>query len=194
MREMIRLFVVVAVFSAVAGGLLATVKNATQDKIELQQLKFVKGPTLDRILEGSENDPLNDRFKIKTGDKEMDFFVGEFDGKRNTVAFEVFGKGFGGDLGVMVAVNVNNDEIVGVGVTTHSETPGVGARAKTDPTFSEQFKGMPLEETFKVQPDGGNVDALSGATVTSRGVCGALTKAGDIYKNLKDEIIKKMKA
>lgn len=194
MREMIRLFVVVALFSAVAGGLLATVKGATQEKIELQQLKFVKGPTLDRIMKGAENDPLEDRFKIKYGEKDIDFFVGEFNGKRNTVAFEVFGKGFGGDIGVMVAVNVDTDKIVSVGITTHSETPGLGARAKTDRDFTGQFKGMPLKGSFKVKPDGGDIDALSGATVTSRGVCAALTQAADIYKSLVAEIKNKMKA
>jgi electron transport complex protein RnfG len=194
MREMIRLFVVVALFSAVAGGLLATVRGATQERIELQQLTFVKGPTIDRIMEGCTNKPLDDRFKIKDGEKERDFFVGEFDGKRNTVAFEVFGKGFGGDIGVMVAVNVENDEIVGIGVTTHSETPGLGARAKTDLSFSDQFKGMSLKDPFKVKSDGGNIDALSGATVTSRGVCAAVTEASDIYKSLKDKIMKNIKA
>ena len=46
--------------------------------------------------------------------------------KRNTVAFESSGGGFGGDIGVIVAVNVETDEIVGIAVTTHTETPGVG--------------------------------------------------------------------
>ena len=192
MREMIRLFVVVAIFSAVAGGLLATVRGATKERIEIQQLTFVKGPTIDQILEGCSNKPLDDRFKIKDGDKEIDFFVGEFDGNRNTVAFEVFGKGFGGDIGVMVAVNLESDEIVGIGVTTHSETPGLGSRAKSDPSFSAQFKGMSLKDPFKVKADGGEIDAVSGATITSRGVCAALSDSADIYTRLKDEILKKV--
>ncbi|MFC1534826.1 RnfABCDGE type electron transport complex subunit G [Thermodesulfobacteriota bacterium] len=194
MREMIRLFIVVVVFSAVAGGLLATVRGATQERIERQQLKFVKGPTIDQILEGCSNKPLDDRFKIKDGDKEIDFFIGEFDGKRNTVAFEVFGKGFGGNIGVMIAVNLENDEIVGIGVTTHSETPGLGSRAKTEPAFSEQFKGMSIKDPFKVKADDGAIDAVSGATVTSRGICAAIMDSADIYKRRKDEIIKKIEA
>ena len=191
---MIKLFVVVTLFSCVAGGLLAGVRGATQEKIEIQQLKFVKGPTIDLIMEGCSNKPLDDRFKIKDGEKEIDMFVGEFDGKRNTIAFESFGKGFGGDLGVMVAVNVERDEIVGIGVTTHSETPGVGSRAKTDPAFTAQFKGMSINDPFKVKPDGGDIDALSGATITSRGVCAAVMDSAETYKRLKDEILKKIKA
>lgn len=185
--------VVLTVLSFVSGGLLAYVKDGTKDKIEVQQLTFVKGPAIKAILKGATNDPIKDRFKLKDGDTEQSFFVGVFDGKPDTVAFESSGKGFGGDLGLMVGVNLEDDKIVGVGVTTHSETPGVGSRAKTDPTFVAQFPGQPIAETFKVKADGGQVDALSGATVTSRGVSAALTEAGKIYEKLKPQIADKAK-
>jgi electron transport complex protein RnfG len=192
MREMIKLFVIVALFSTVSGGVLATVNEATKDKIELQELTFVKGPAIDNILSGCSNNPLNDKFKLKDGEKEIDFFIGEFDGKRNTIAFETIGKGFGGDIGMMVAFNLDNDEIVGMAVTTHSESPGLGSRAKTDPSFSEQFKGMTIDGKFAIKADGGDIDALSGATVTSRGVAAAVKDSIDIYKRLKDKIIKEI--
>ncbi|MFY9707833.1 MAG: RnfABCDGE type electron transport complex subunit G [Desulfobacterales bacterium] len=193
MREMIQMVVVLTVLSFVSGGLLAYVKDGTKDKIEFQQLTFVKGPAIKAILKGATNDPITDRFKLKDGDVERSFFVGVFDGKPKIVAFESSGKGFGGDLGLMVGVNLEDGKIAGVGVTTHSETPGVGSRAKTDPTFVAQFSGQPIAETFKVKPDGGQVDALSGATVTSRGVSAALTEAGKIYEKLKPQIADKAK-
>ncbi|MGA8241231.1 MAG: RnfABCDGE type electron transport complex subunit G [Desulfobacterales bacterium] len=193
MREMIQMVVVLTVLSFVSGGLLAYVKDGTKDKIEVQQLNFVKGPAIKAILKGATNDPIKDRFKLKDGDTEQSFFVGVFDGKPDTVAFESSGKGFGGDLGLMVGVNLEDDKIVGVGVTTHSETPGVGSRAKSDPSFVAQFPGQSIAETFKVKADGGQVDALSGATVTSRGVSAALTEAGKIYEKLKPQIADKAK-
>ena len=194
MREMIKLFLVIVIFSALSGGLLATLRGATKDRIEYQKLKFVKGPTIQQILEGCSNDPLVDRFKIADGKEERSFFVGEFDGKRNTVAFEGFGKGFGGDIGVIVAVNLEDDKIVGVGVTTHSETPGVGARTKSDPAFAAQFKGLSIKEPVKVKADGGNIDAVSGATISSRGVCGTVAALAEIYLRLKSQITEKIKA
>ncbi len=127
MREMIQMVVVLTILSCVSGGLLAYIKNGTKEQIEYQQLVFVKGPAIRAILEGSANDPITDRFKIEDGDTERSFFVGVFDGKADTVTFETSGKGFGGDIGVMVGVNIEDDNIVGVGVTTHSETPGIGA-------------------------------------------------------------------
>jgi len=192
MREMVNLFIAVLIFSTVSGGLLAFVKGSTQERITNQQLKFVKGPAIEQILEGCTNEPITDRFTLTDGDAERIFFVGEFEGKRNTVAFESSGGGFGGDIGVIVAVNVETDDIVGVAVTTHSETPGLGSRAKTDPSFYAQFKGLPIKDTFSVKPDGGQIDAVSGATVTSRGVCGAVTDSSAVYFRLKEEVVKKL--
>jgi electron transport complex protein RnfG len=193
MRELIKMVVVLTVLSAFSGGLLASLRDGTKDRIEYQQLKFVKGPAILDIFKGATNNPIVDRFKIKDGDVERSFFIGKFEGKPDEVAFESYGKGFGGDIGLMVGVNPSTDKIVGVGVTTMSETPGVGSRAKTDPDFVAQFAGKPMIETFKVKADGGQVDALSGATVTSRGVSAGLTDAGSIYKRLKPKITEKLK-
>jgi len=190
MREMIKLFVIVTLFSGISGGLLASVKSATQERIELQQLTYVKGPAITQILEGCTNNPLDDRFKLNDNGRSIDFFIGEFEGKRNTIVFENNGKGFGGDIGVMVAFNTDTDEIAGIGITTHSETPGIGSRTKTDPSFGRQFKGMSIDSVFKVKADGGDIDAISGATVSSRGVSGAVAEAVELYKRHKDEIVK----
>jgi electron transport complex protein RnfG len=193
MREMIKMVVVLTILSSFSGGLLAAIRNNTKARIEYQQLKFVKGPAIRSILQGCSNDPIVDRFKIKDGDVERSFFVCIADGKPRAVALESFGKGFGGDIGVMVGVNVKEDTIAGVGVTTHSETPGVGSRVKTEPDFTDQFEGLPLTDGFKVKPDGGQVDALSGATVTSRGVAAALTDAAGIYGRVKPRLEEKLK-
>ncbi len=192
MKEMIKMVVVLTVLAAFSGGLLAAIKDGTAENIEKQKLTFVKGPAIHQILEAASNDPIADRFKLKDGDTERSFFVGVLDGKPEAVAFETFGKGFGGDVGVMVGVDVDTDKIIGMAVTTHQETPGVGARAKTDKAFQAQFTGMDFKGTFKVKADGGQVDALSGATVTSRGVSSALTQAVQIYDRLKPEVKAKL--
>lgn len=194
MREMIQMVVVLTLLSSVSGGLLAAIKNNTEERIAYQQLKFVKGPAIRSILEGSSNDPITDRFTLKDGEVQRSFFVGVFDGQPNAVAFETSGKGYGGDVGLMVGVDIVDDTLLGVGVTTHAETPGVGARAKTDPAFAAQFKGMPFEGEFKVMSDGGQVDALSGATITSRAVSSALTDAVDIYERMKPQLAEQLQS
>jgi len=194
MRDIIQMIVVLALLGAASGGGLALVKSGTAEKIEFQQLTFVKGPAIKAIMEGCTNDPLIDRFKITHGDSEKSFYVGVYDGKPTGVAFETSGKGFGGDLGVMMGVNLETGQLLGVGVTTHSETPGLGSRAKDDPAFGAQFKEMLVDQSFSVKTDGGGVDAVSGATITSQGVCGALNDGVKVYTELKPKIEEQLKA
>ena len=194
MGEMIKMIVVLTFLSSFSGGLLAYVKENTEKRIENQVLQLVKGPTIKGIFKDAENDPMTDRFTIERDKQKLTFFVAKIDGKAQTVAFESSGKGYGGDVGLMVAVDVSTDKIYGVGVTTHSETAGLGSRAKDDPSFATQFAGQPILETIQVAGDGGKINALSGATITSRAVCAAASQAGETYKRLKPEIEEKLKS
>jgi len=194
MREMIKLLAIVLIFSAVSGGLLAALHGGTLERIEYQELLYVRGPALKQVMEGSSNDPLTDRFKLTDGEEERAFFAGVFDGKANVVAFESFGKGYEDEIGVIVGVNLETDKIVGIGITTNKETPGVGKRIETDSGFKSQFEGLSIKDPFKIRGDGGQVDAVSGASFSSRGVCGALNASAELYMRLKADILEKMKA
>ena len=175
------------------GLLLAAIRDNTKDRIENQVLEFVKGPAIRSILEGATNDPIVDRFQLKVDEVEHTFFVGVMDGEPSTVTFETSGKGYGGDVGLMVGIDTKNNRIMGVGVTTHAETPGMGAKAKSDPSFAAQFKELALGEPIKVTSDGGTINAISGATITSRAVTSAATDADGIYQKLKSQIEDKLK-
>jgi len=194
MGDMIKMVVVLTVLSAFSGGLLAAIRDNTKEQIEVQQLTFVKGPAIKEIFKEAGNDPIADRFKIQDGDQERSFFVGVYDGNPKGVALESYGKGYGGDVGLMVGIDTETDKIIAVSVTTHSETPGLGARAKQDPEFVRQFQGLSIEDPVKVNKDGGQINALSGATITSRAVASAATSVGEIYKRLKPEIIENAKS
>ena len=193
MREMIKMVVVLTILSFFSGGVLAYIRNNTQERIENQVLEFVKGPAIRAIFEGAGNNPVADRFTLKDGDVERTFFVGVFDGEPRGVAFETAGKGYGGDVGLMVGIDVKDNQLMGVSVTTHGETPGMGAKAKSDPSFAAQFKGLALEQPVAVTQDGGSISAISGATITSRAVSSAATDADKIYLKLKTQIADKLK-
>ena len=194
MREMVKMILVLTILATFSGSLLAAIHSKTKDRIANQILKFVKGPAIRGIFEEASNDPIVDRFDIKDGDETRSFFVGVFEGEPRAVAFETFGKGgYGGEVGLMVGIDVKEDKLVGVGVTTHAETPGMGAKAETDPSFVAQFEDLSLEDPFKVTQDGGSINALSGATLTSRAVSSAATEASTIYKKLKPQIEAKLK-
>ena len=194
MRELLKMIIVLTVISVCSGGLLAYIQTGTKERIANQVLEFVKGPAIRSILEGAENDPIADRFELTDGDLKHTFFVGDYEGEPRAVTLETFGKGYGGNVGLMVGIDIKENTIKGVGVTTHQETPGMGARAKTDPEFTAQFQGQSIEEPIKVSQDGGTINAISGATITSRAICSAATEAAEIYKNLKPQIEEKLKS
>ena len=193
MREMIKMVIVLTILSCFSGGVLAYLRNSTQERIDNQVLEFVKGPAVRTIFEGADNNPIADRFTLKDGDVERTFFVAVYDGEPRSIAFETSGKGYGGEVGVMVGIDVKDDKLLGVGVTTHAETPGMGAKAKSDPGFVSQFKDLPATKPVKVTADGGSINAISGATITSRAVSAATTDAEKIYEKLKSQIDEKLK-
>lgn len=193
MKEIVKMVVILTILSSFSGGLLAFVKNSTKDKIEYQQLIFEKAPAIKKILPDVSNDPLTDRFKLKDGEKEITFFVGITDGTPAKIVFENFGKGYGGEFGIMVGINIEDNSIEGIGITTHSETPGMGAKAKDEPYFSGAFVSLPANGKVSLRSDGGNIDAITGATITSRAVCNTVSNAGQLYTRFKPQLLDKLK-
>jgi electron transport complex protein RnfG len=185
--------VVLTVLTFVAGGLLAAVKSATELQIENQVLKFLKAPAINDIFPDATNDPVTDRFTVEAENMKLQVFQAKNPDGTNLVAFETKGGGFGGLMGLMVGINVETDKVEGMRMTTHAETPGIGSKAKDDPSFVSQFNGLSINDGFAFQTEGGSISAISGATVTSKGLLVAANKAKDIYTKLKPEIMKNLK-
>lgn len=193
MREMISMIVVLTLLASVSGGLLAAVKSGTELRIEEQILKFQKAPAIESLFTDVTNDPLKERFNLETDEGSFQMFPGRLGDGSKAVAFETSGKGgYGGDIGLMVAFNLDSDKLVGARVTTHAETPGLGSRAKDDLTFVSQFKDKPVDSNLALKADNGSIDAMSGATVTSRAVTRAAILAQELYSQLKPEILKQI--
>lgn len=85
---------------------------------------------------------------------------------------QVAPSGFGGILDIMVGVNTDGT-CSGVSIISHSETSGLGANA-TKEDFRSQFVG---KSNVAVTKDGGEIAALTGATITSRAVCSGVNAA-----------------
>ncbi|MEH0020497.1 MAG: RnfABCDGE type electron transport complex subunit G [Desulfobacter sp.] len=193
MREMISMVVVLTFLTAVSGGLLAAVKSGTQLRIEEQVLKYQQAPAINEIFADVTNDPIGERFNVSTEGISLQVFPGKLEDGATAVAFETKGKGgYGGDIGLMIGINTDNDQIIAARVTTHSETPGLGSRVKDETTFVSQYSDKSLNENFDLKNNDGSIDAISGATITSQAVANAAVLAQDLYKKLKPEILKQI--
>ena len=84
-------------------------------------------------------------------------------------------EGYGGDIVLMVGFAKDKKTVISYKVLQASETPGLGMKLST-PEFSSQFKGKD-GTSLKVKKDGGEIEAITSATITSRAVCNAIADA-----------------
>lgn len=83
--------------------------------------------------------------------------------------------GYGGDITLMVGFKKDRKTVISYKVLAASETPGLGMKLKT-PEFADQFRGKD-GSSLKVKKDGGEIEAITSATITSRAVCRAIEDA-----------------
>lgn len=115
------------------------------------------------------------------------------DGSGETVAYAVStsAAGYGGTIAVMTGIGADGD-IIAVNVYDNSdETPGLGAKTSL-PDFTRQFGGLSADRGVAVSkdigkfPDYSEIDAVTGATISSRGAAAAVSRAIEIYNEVKE--------
>lgn len=188
MREMLKMVLVLSLICGLSGLTLATVRKATKEKIEEQVLTYVQGPAISQVFTNYENNPVKDRKTFDLPEGSITVFPAIKNGELTGVAFERFGTGYGGPVGVMVGISIDGSHVSGIGITTMKETPGLGARA-TEAEYRNQFREQPTESIALAQ-NGGQIQALAGATITSTATVFAVNEAIKIFNQLKDEFPK----
>lgn len=87
-------------------------------------------------------------------------------------AISVSPKGYSGPIDMLVGIDPQG-KVSGVKILNHRETPGLGANI-VRPKFLDQFKGKTLKDPIEPKKD---IDALTGATISSKGVCDGVKEA-----------------
>ena len=108
-----------------------------------------------------------------------------YDAQGNTVgcAINVSALGFGGPIVIKVGFDASGI-IWNSKVLSQAETPGLGAKC-TEASFADQFRQFnPAEKSLKVKKDGGDVDAITASTITSRAYAGGLETAVNVFATI----------
>jgi len=108
-----------------------------------------------------------------------------YDQQGNTVgcAINVAPVGFGGPVVIKVGFDAKG-VICNTKVLSQAETPGLGAKC-VEPAFSDQFKGWdPSARKLAVRKDGGDVDAITASTITSRAYADGLALAVKVFETI----------
>jgi electron transport complex protein RnfG len=192
MRNMIKLIAVLTLTCLLSALGLAYVNRLTEEPIA-EQKRQAKLRAVKAVLPPFDNDPIKEKKELEIKGGKITFYIGKKEGKVIGVAFSQEGEGYGGFIKVMLGITPG-EEISGVEILGHLETPGLGARIE-EPRFKEQFKGKSransklVQGKLAVRKDGGDIEALTGATISPRGVTEALNKGLKIFKEHKERIL-----
>lgn len=157
-----------------------------------ETIKFFENNVMENtsIASTSELKALN--YKVKTGEID-DASLPEYTFRNGVTVIPVYGAGLWGPVWGYVAFDKDGQTIVGAYFDHASETPGLGGKIKDDPAFRDQFKGRKVifgdGDPFAIvkggAPEGKEnaVDAITGATMTSKGLNAALVSWFNAYRN-----------
>lgn len=146
--------------------------------LKARQLVEVKRTlrALKEVLPEFDNDPNSEKFTVE-GFSELEFFPAKKEGQAVGTAIKTYSDdAFTERIWLMVGFDKEN-KIYRVSVLKQRETPGLGTKMK-EPKFRKQFDHKnPVSFEIKVKKDGGDVDAITAATISSRAFCDAVNRA-----------------
>lgn len=189
--------IALTVITLIAGILLGGVYTMTKKPIE-EQNETKKAEAYAAVFEGAKfvpDDVINEKLTayneelaagkvVKANETLSDVVISEImkaqvDGADAGYVVTCAAKGYGGNVTIALGINAEGD-IQGIQITDASnETPGLGQNS-TDPNWNSRFIGMNISQEVAIVKDGsesvenGSVDAISGATITSRAVSRAV--------------------
>lgn len=180
MKDLAKLVLVLFLICLIAGVLLATVNKVTERPIR-EAARQEKLAAIKKVLPEYDNEPDAETARVEHGGRTWTFYVARKNGRFAGAAFEcVSPKGYGGDIAIMAGIDPE-DRVHAIEVLRQKETPGLGAKIK-DKEFKDRFAGRALTSTkWAVRKNGGDIDQITAATISSKAVVEAVRQGIDAY-------------
>ncbi|MFO8088058.1 MAG: RnfABCDGE type electron transport complex subunit G [Bacteroidales bacterium] len=180
--NMLLTLVIVSVLAALALGGVYTATEKPIAKNKEQKLK----EALKNVLPAFDNEIGKDTLTVAVdgSDKKLTFYKAKKEGELVGVAIETYSmQGYSGEIRLMVGFDPQG-VIQNISVLEHKETPGLGDKMeKGKDDWSKDFNGKnPADFSLQVKKDGGDVDAITAATISSRAYCDAVQRAYDAFE------------
>ncbi len=190
MSDNIKTIVTLFLITLISGLLLGAVYGITKEPIALANAETTQGayaellPGADSYIDRTDDLELSEELSSDT-ENTIDGIVEGRDSDGNLIGYVVTvssHEGYSGDIQLTVGYNCEDGELVTTGISflSISETAGLGMNADTD-DFKARYAGKSVDTEFTVTKTGeegdGMIDAISGATVTSNAVTGAVNAA-----------------
>jgi electron transport complex protein RnfG len=168
--------------TAISVALLAYVNELTKEPIAQANAKTLSD-AVSAVVPGFDNDPIAEKKVQAVNGVDYAVYPATKDGQFIGAAVEASSMAFGGELKVLVGFDAEGN-IIDYSLLSHAETPGLGSKAAD--WFKEgnkgSIKGMnPGKAPLSVSKDGGQVDAITASTITSRAFLNAVNAAYVAY-------------
>ena len=192
MRDIIKPTIVLFLICTIVTLALALTNYATKDAIASQVRLQEESARKEVFSDAEEFEEIQDLESVMGKKNEDERLVKKAynslkDGEVIGRVYSVESKGYGGVISIAVGID-DSGKTKGVKIVSHSETPGLGSKAKDEP-FISQLVGISPKEPLTVVKVGGSkeeeIDALSGATISSKAVVKAVQAAIDIDSEIK---------
>ncbi len=199
-KSMLRAAVVLGIFAIVATALVAFTNSVTRQRIDVAKRDYTLRK-LNELVPAHMHDNELDQDPLQINDPLLD--------KRNAVTIyralkdkqvvaiimqAVAPDGYSGRITLLVAID-QSGKLIGVRVTEHKETPGLGDAIETNKSdwihiFRDKSLQNPAEKNWRVRRDNGEFDQITSATITSRAVVKATYNALRYFEQHKDTLLK----
>lgn len=186
-------------FAIITGGTIAVTQVMTAERIEEQAARAEAKALYEIIPENQhDNDLLSDTVKLPAdnrlnSDEPVTVWVARRDDRPTGLIMPVVAPdGYSGEIHLLVGVDLQG-KVLGVRVTSHKETPGLGDRIETKKSdwihsFTGRSIGDPKPERWNVKKNGGVFDQFTGATITPRAVVKAVQKSLIYFRKHRSDI------
>jgi len=178
LKETSRLILVLTVISAITGLVVALAERLTRAPIARAK-ETIELAAISEILPSDAGTPVLTNVVMEDGTTNVVYVAGKCVAVRASTD-----KGYGGKIVLVVGFDAEGG-LYNYTVVEHSETPGLGSHIED--TFRASVVGRPAGTTWKICKDGGEIDAITGATMSSRAICDAIADAERIRNRLISE-------
>lgn len=192
-------------FAVITGGTIALTQVVTEDRIEEQAAKAEASALFEIIPENQhDNNLLRDVVTLPASNRltspgPVQAWVARRDGQPvGMIMPAVASDGYSGDIRLLVGIDLQG-EVLGVRVTNHRETPGLGDRIETRKSdwiksFDGKSLGNPHPKQWNVKKNGGAFDQFTGATITPRAVVKAVHRSLIYFRQNRRAILERLNA
>jgi electron transport complex protein RnfG len=170
-----------------ASGVALGYINQITEGPKAEMRKKRKLEAISAVLGQFDNDPAEEMYIPDSTELMLEVYPGSLNGNSTGLAISGYSeKGYSGLIRLMIGID-NSGVISDIVVLEQKETPGLGTKMKEE-RFLRQYRGKdPSTFDIKVKQDGGEIDALTGATISTRAFSEAVQKAVEVFESEKSK-------